>query len=429
MSIPVPKNLQYMPFQEEGIEFARERKSVLIADAPGLGKTIQAIGYLNCHWEVEKVLVVCPATMKNVWARELDKWLISPCVEVKIINYDILQKLDMKASWDAVIFDEIHYCKSRTAKRSKLGRAIKAKVKIGLSGTPLLNRPVEIWHILHMLDPGQWPMDSYNRFVVRYCNAHQGRFGWDVTGASHLDELREKLKPLMIRRLKEDVLKDLPAKRYQIIELPTAGLGKDLIEKLRVAKEKIAEIEETYKHDVQKLRSKVSAEWMEMAALRHEAGRAKVPMAVDVITDAVESGEKVVVFAHHRDVIEALQVALRGFNPVVLHGGTPQHLRTEAVDRFQGKDHVKVFIGQIQAAGVGITLTASSHVIFVEIDWTPGIMEQAADRVHRIGQKESVLIQHLVLEGSLDAHMAKGLVRKQSVIDKALGNNSTTEEW
>lgn len=419
--IPVPLGLKYLPFQEDAILFSKDKPSVLFADEMGLGKTVEAIGFLNEHTEIESLLVVCPATLKINWARELDAWLISPCVDVEIINYDILHKLNMNKSYDVLILDEIHYAKSRSAKRSRLCRLIKAKYKLGLTGTPLLNRPEELFHPLHLLDPITWPMSSYKKFTLRYCNAHMGNWGWDVSGASHLDELQEKLAPLMIRRLKKDVLKDMPEKRWQIIELPTAGASPELRAQLKESRERVAQIEGTYAHDIKKLESALSVEWQEMAILRHEVGRFKVLMALELVGDILCSEKKVIIFAHHRDVVEELQIGLAKYFPAVIHGGTTQAMRQSAVDRFQRDVKCRVFVGNIQAAGVGITLTAASHVVFCEADWTPGIMEQAADRCHRIGQKESVLIQHLVLEGSLDAHIAKTLMKKRSVIDKVLG--------
>lgn len=420
LPVPCPVGLEYLPYQLEGIEFARGRNAVLFGDEPGLGKTIQAIGWLNCHPEVETLLVVCPASLKVNWRRELDKWLISPCVGVTIINYDVLHKLDMTRHWDVCIIDEAHAIKNRKAKRTGLCKQIQAGVKLALTGTPILNKPVELWSILNWLAPEIWPKASFMRYAYRYCGAYQGKWGMVMDGATHLDELRTHLSYLMIRRLKEEVLTQLPSKRRQIIEISKDGMSADLRARLAEATRSIARIEDTYENDARALESALSVAWQDMAALRHEVGLAKVDACLDLIHDAIESSGKVIVFAHHRDVIAALSDALVDYMPAVIHGGIPVQARQEAVDRFQTDDRCRVFIGQIQAAGVGLTLTASSHVIFVELDWTPGIVSQAEDRVHRIGQKDSVLIQHVVLEGGFDARMVKALVRKQTVIEKAL---------
>lgn len=424
--IPAPRGLSYLPYQLEGIEFAKDREACLFGDEMGLGKTIQAIGWMNCHPEIESCLIVCPATLRINWTRELDKWLISPYVDIKIVSYDSMGKADLERTRDVAILDEAHYIKNKASLRSRYAGRIQAKRKLALTGTPLLNRPIELWNILHWLSPETWPASSYWKYALRYCGAFQrvinkgGKRVWDVSGASHLDELSGHLSGLMIRRTKAEVLKDLPAKRRQIIEIPLNGIKEDLRMRLVAARITAKDIEGHYAHDVRKLESALSAAWTEMAGLRHEAGLAKVGMAVDVIKDAIESEGKVVVFGHHRDVLAGLYQGLSDYNPVVLHGGTTEKSRMAAVDAFQNDPKIKVFIGQIQAAGVGITLTAASQVIFVELDWTPGVMSQAEDRCHRIGQKDSVLVQHLALAGSLDSHIAKALVKKQDIIDMTL---------
>lgn len=418
--IPVPRGLSYLPYQKTGIDFVKDRPAALIADEMGLGKTIQAIGYLNCHPEYETALVVCPASLKTNWAREIDRWLISPCLDVVIINYDQLHKLDMRLAWDVVILDEAQYIKNKSARRTRYCRMIKSKTRIALTGTPILNKPIELWSILSWLDSVAWPRSSYMRYALRYCGAYRNKWGWDVSGATNLDELRQRLEPLMVRRLKKDVLKDLPPKRRQILELPADGLDADLRARMREAIVRIDGIETYYAQDVRRLESSLQVAWSEMSALRHETGLAKLPAALVVIQDAIDSSGKIVVFAHHRDVIQQLENSLVDYFPAVIHGGTPERARQDAVDRFQQDDKCGVFIGQIQAAGTGITLTASSHVVFVELDWVPGVISQAEDRCHRIGQTNSVLVQHLVLENSLDARMAKTLIKKQSIIERAL---------
>jgi SWI/SNF-related matrix-associated actin-dependent regulator 1 of chromatin subfamily A len=420
-----PFGLKYLPFQEEAIKYAEGREAVLFGDEMGLGKTVEAIGFLNSHPEIDSVLVVCPASLKINWSRELDKWLISPFVEITIINYDILHKLDMSRGYDVVIFDEIHYAKNKKSLRSKRCNRIQAKYRLGLTGTPILNHPIDIWHPLHLLDPIRWPVKSYKEFAIRYANAHFGRWGWDDKGSSNLGELSEILQSIMIRRLKVDVLKDLPPKRRQVIELPADGLPSWTIEKLRQARIHIMQIEETYAQDVKKLQKALGVAWQEMAGLRHEIGRYKVPMMLELIEDAIEGSGKAVIFCHHLDVITELAKGLSSYHPVVINGAKTATERQMAIDEFQTNPTCQVFIGQTIAAGVGITLTAASHVIICELDWTPGVMSQAEDRCHRIGQKESVLVQHLVLEGSLDAHMAKSLVRKQEIIEEALGGKTT----
>lgn len=406
-----PRGMAYLPYQAEGVRWAGGRSSGLIADEMGLGKTIQAIGIVNQMPHVESVLVVCPASIKVNWQREIDRWLISPFIQVNIINYDVLHKLD-RLDWDVVILDEAHYIKNAAAARSKFCRRLIAPTKILLTGTPVLNRPKELWHMLHILDPQTWPLNSYHAFGIRYCAGHRQRVTkhktiWNFDGASNLHELRERLAPYMIRRLKADVLKDLPPKRHQIIELPVDGLNRALVARMN---------EETERF---KSRDVETIAFNEIAAVRHEVGMAKVARALEFLRDALEGGGKIVVFAYHRDVISGLVEGLVEFGAIAITGDTPPRDRQGIVDLFQLENSgCRVLVGQIQAAGVGLTLTAAHHVCFVEGAWDPSSMAQAEDRCHRIGQAHGVLVQHLVLEGSIDVRMARACVKKQNIIDQ-----------
>lgn len=468
IDIPAPEGLSYLPFQRAGIAYATARPTTIIGDEMGLGKTIQAIGAVNLDPAVSRVLVICPASLRLNWHRELGKWLVRPLsigiangkfpeTEIVVINYDILKKhrAALRAhEWDMMIVDECHYLKNPKALRTVevLGKwhsdpaknlpAIPAKRKIYLTGTPIVNRPIELFPVLKSTGLPEWRNWQY--YVTRYCDGRQTRWGWEVNGASNLDKLQEKLRStVMVRRLKKDVLTDLPAKRRQIIELPANGAAaivknersawdarQDAIIALQTAVElaKASDDKADYENAVAALRDGVQAAFTEMAKLRHETALAKIPYVVEHIASAVESSGKVVLFAHHKDVIAAVQAALEdaGIKSVKLVGDMGAEARQESVDRFQADPTVAVFIGSIHAAGVGITLTAASHVIFAELDWVPGNISQAEDRCHRIGQTEHVLIQHLALEGSLDADMAKMLVEKQDVIDRALDVKGAT---
>lgn len=456
VEIPVPDGLEYLGFQKAGIWFAKD-KDTLIADSMGLGKTVQAIGVLNLHDEYENVLVICPASLRLNWMREMNKWMVKPRTigyverndypentDIVVINYDVVERhLDKINSrdWDLLIIDESHYLKNPKAKRTKAilgdgkGHAgIKAKHKLFLTGTPILNRPVEIFPLINALDPDNWP--KFWPFGLRYCNGHKNSFGWDFSGASNLQELQERLRStIMVRRLKEEVLTELPPKRRQVIELPptpkiTSLLKKekdawerqeDVIRKLRVAVElaKVNGTKEEFSAAVRNLNEGITASFSEMAVLRQEIALEKVPYVVEHVKDIAETGEKVVIFAHHKSVVAALKEAL-GDEAVTLVGDTKLEDRQAAVDAFQNDPAIKYFIGSIKAAGVGITLTAASNVVFAELDWVPGNLSQAEDRAARIGQRFSVLVQHLVMENSLDAKMAKTVIDKQEIIDKAL---------
>lgn len=469
VDLPVPNGLAYLPYQRAGIHFTRGRKNTLIGDDMGLGKTIQGIGASNCRPEARSILIIVPASLRLNWVKEWRKWdtkglsiayvegLSSefPTTDVVVINYNLLLwSLEDSGviygkhlaaiharKWDMVIVDEAHYLKNpktqRTAavygkwdrKPEKRVAPIEAEVKIALTGTPIPNRPIEAYPTLKWLDEDTF--GNWGRFAMRYCGGHRNGYGWDVKGASNLQELQELMRStVMIRRLKADVLKELPPKRRQIIELEghedLVRREREAFQKLearvmgaRVAAEiaKASEDDDEYKAAVDRLTEALKVAFTDIAKLRHDTAVAKIPDVIEHIRDSLEHG-KVVVFAHHKDVIRAILDEFDG--AVSITGDTPLLARQAAVEEFQKNPECVLFVGNIMAAGVGHTLTASRHVIFAELDWVPGNITQAEDRCHRIGQTDHVLVQHLVLNDSLDARMAKRLVQKQEVIDKAL---------
>lgn len=449
IAIPSPKGLSYMPFQRAGIAYAMAHPATLIADEMGLGKTIQAIGLVNANEKIKNIVVICPASLKLMWLREMERWLTRPMTvaiapedaDVVITNYEQLHKLPVRKV-DVLIVDEAHYLKNPKTKRTKAVRAWAkaANRRLFLTGTPILNRPIELHSIVDMLDPGNWP---FWPFAKRYCAAYQGRFGWDMTGASNLAELQERLRStIMVRRLKRDVLTELPPKRRQIIEvevgMAASAVGAEAAAERRWAEARAeasltAEVAEelgdeaAYEAAVRRLSDLDQVIFEEMSGLRHDTALAKAPAVADHVELLLASVPKVVVMAHHHDVIDLIQDRLAAYGAVSLTGRDNQDTRQDAVDRFQADPEVRVFVGSIQAAGVGITLTAASVVVFAELDWVPGNMSQAEDRLHRIGQTESVLVQHLVIDDSMDARLAKTLVAKQTVLDAAMDDEVARE--
>jgi SWI/SNF-related matrix-associated actin-dependent regulator 1 of chromatin subfamily A len=350
-------------------------------------------------------------------------------VNILVINYDRLeayQDLLHSRVWGVCIVDECHLLKTPEAKRSQIALKIQASKRLALSGTPIPNRPIEIYGILSWLAPTLWPVKERFRFALRYCAAKQTVFGWDLGGASNLSELSQRLhSTLMLRRLKKDVLTFLPRKRRTIIELSSDVNLKELLEQELAA---FHEFEtrgfspDQYKAKVRSLKTAKLRAQDNLAKLRHQTALAKVPLVVEFVTEVLRTGsEKVTVFAHHRDVIQALDERLGRFHPVQLVGGMSPLKRQQAIDQFQSDPATRVFIGNIVAAGTGITLApASSHCVFAEMSWVPAEMSQCEDRHHRIGTRDSVLIQHLVLSGSLDAIMVHRLIKKQEVLDNVL---------
>jgi len=439
-----------MPFQITGISFALDHSATLNADEMGLGKTIQAIGVLNADDSIKNCLVVCPAFLKINWEREIKKWctrrisitIISghkpcaisdtPTTRLAIISYDILwyhRSWVDKIDWDLLVVDEAHYCKTIGAQRTvavlggkpkkprKKGKRsapatalppIAARRRLFLTGTPILNRPVDLWPIVKSLDPD----DLGKRFLLfayRYCKPRRTHWGMDYSGSSNLGELGEKLSRFMIRRLKKDVLTQLPEKQRQVIELPNGGFQELIDKEFRAY--------DTYEHYLKEGQTKMrQISFTELSKHRHELALKKVPQVIEHLKDCLTAGP-VVCFAYHKDVIDEVARAFRGCK--VITGATEMAVRQVYIDSFQD-GRADLIIGNIKAMGVGCNLTRSQHVVFAELDWTPAVMSQAEDRCHRIGQHGKLLIQHLVLAGSLDAKMIRVLVKKQETIRKIL---------
>jgi SWI/SNF-related matrix-associated actin-dependent regulator 1 of chromatin subfamily A len=470
------KGYDYLPYQKAGIAFALPRSSVLIADEMGLGKTMQALGLINADDSIRNVLIVVPASIKRNWEREALLWLARkmpvqivngtlPQGGVCIINYEQVAKhrawIDSIA-WDMLVCDESHYMKNPKAQRtiavlgrwdkesSKRVRPIQARRRVMMTGTPILNRPVELWPILQALDPTGLGR-NWKTFVTSYCNGHQkvtpGRFGrliWDVMGSSRLPELQARLRStIMVRRLKSEVLTELPAKRRQIIALRAESAAEraalkaeaealpDHVKALRAEVERLSvdEASDAYKAACEALLSAGTVAFEDTARVRHEVALAKLPQCVEHIRDVLEGGDgKLIVFGWHHDVIDGLVEALGDYGVIRADGRDSTDSRDASVRRFQTDPAVRVIVCSIGAMNMGHTLTASSHVVFCELCYVPGLLQQAEDRAHRIGQQDSVLVQHLVLDGSLDCRMAEILVRKMEVARLALDANEALPE-
>lgn len=424
--IPVPDGLHLYEYQKAGVDFLRHSPNVLLADDMGLGKTCQTIALINATPEIRRVLVVCPAGVKYVWEREFARWNTRSEIQsaimgvgdaeasLLIVNYDQLRKFHAKLSagaFDLIVLDEAHYCKNLSAQRTKLARilAANAKRKVLLTGTPLLNRPAELWPLLNMLDAQAW--GKFFPYAQRYCDAYRGSFGWDFTGASNLDELNDRLRTsgIMLRRTKDQVLTQLPKISRQIVPIaPTGSL--DALEEME---ERITELTQGKFHDVE-------IPFEELSAIRRETGTLKLPEALKFVLESAEDAPgKIVVFAHHLDVCEALANAL-GPSSVLVTGKTPQKQRTKLIDAFQNDANIRFFVGSIHAMGLGITLTAGTRAIFVEQDWTPAILEQAEARLHRIGQTSNVLSQYLVIRNTIDEKIMSLVISKMEVIEETL---------
>jgi SWI/SNF-related matrix-associated actin-dependent regulator of chromatin subfamily A-like protein 1 len=470
IAIPAPLGFEYIGYQKAGVAYALQRKDTLIGDEPGLGKTIQALGFVN-KVHAKRVLVVAPATLAYNWKAEAEKWLVRPFTIfipqtgndpvpqvsedenlLVITNYEKVTSLsdskskgslfeeNLKRIWDVGIFDEAQAIKNPESKRSKAilgetGLMQRSRRCLFLTGTPIENYPKEIWPIAAAVCPakfGDWWV-----FAKRYCGLHKEMHGtrqvWVSTGSSNLAELQQRLRAsFMVRRLKRDVLKELPPKRRQLVILgdseidwskhPQFRRWKELYDKgydSALSRLESAKTDEEYKKAARELNSFVGIAFEEMSEFRHLTAKAKLPLCLKYIDNLLENGVgEIVIFAHHKDVLQSLHKHY-GDQAVCIYGDTPISKRGPLVQQFQNGEK-KIFIGGMKAAGSGITLTRASTVVFVEIDWVPGTLTQAEDRLCRIGQKKMVHVIHLVLNNTLDVNMSQKVIAKQEVIDRAL---------
>lgn len=394
---------------------------------------------MNRFVGIPKTLIVCPASLQLNWEREIERWSRKPffCAIISsgkitkipepvwIISYNLLKAWRSeirKYRWDILICDEAHALKNPKSLRTKevLGgyevvdgtkqfvKPIEATKRIFLSGTPILNRPVELWSLIHSIDKQGLGKD-WMRFVTRYCDGKRRQVSrtkkvWDVSGASNLEELSGKLRTFMIRRTKKEVLSQLPAKTRQTILIPENGMQKEIKEERKAYNE---------------YQQNTGAETLSaLVQARVAVARKKLPMVIERIHDIMEEGQKLCVFFHHHEIGDALYAEFP--DCARLDGRMKIEQRQANVDRFQNDDKCNPFIGSIMAAGVGQTLTAACISLFAELSWVPADLLQAEDRIHRIGQEYPVLIQYIIAEGSVDEDLVDALNEKKKIIDEVL---------
>lgn len=429
-----------LPYQEVGASYLARNKKAILGDDMGLGKSAQTVSACDTV-AADTVVVVCPASVREVWRREFAKFSIfTPRVEVilgsgdaslikpgqvNVLSFEACHKPDIHRAVLALpgfvlIIDEAHFLKNRKTKRTKsvygdkcdgkTGFASKATHIFPLSGTIMPNHPGDVWTHLKALGAIR---SDYWAFVDTYCTGYDNGREYKITGGKNFDQLRRLLDGVMLRRTKSQVQKELPAIFYHDLPLPISA------SELKALRTHSLGVEPGNETDIEK----ALARPQNFSVLRRKTGLAKVAPSVDIVDVWFESGlKKLVVFAIHRDVIDALQSAFkaRGYCPVVIAGDTPAQQRQQAVDRFQTDESVRVFIGQVQAAGTGITLTAASTVLFVETSWVPAENAQAAKRCDRIGQKETVDVYFGSIPGTIDETVQRVLRRKSTTIGKAL---------
>jgi len=407
-----------LPFQAQALTWLAPKPKAFLAAEQGLGKSV--MGAIDL---VTPAIVVCPSSMKWTWFKELSIWRPELTVQViqgsksklqaadvHIINYDILDKVDLPQCV-TLIADECHYAKSYKAKRTKaLTALIKNAQRVRLlSGTPIVNRPIEIWPLLYAIKATKL---GYFEFGMRYCKGWKTPWDtYDFSGSSRHEELNSILQPIMLRLTKAQVLPELPEKTFKVIELDLA------IDK----REKAFSLAEVQKPDS-------SIPFEAISDILHMNAHRKLPLAIEHIISALESSQKIVVFANHTDIVDELMTALKVYKPVRVTGRDKAESRRDSVEKFQNDPSCRVFVGNIKAAGVGLTLTAASHIVFVESSWSPADIAQCADRCHRIGQKNAVLAEILTIHNSIDAHVLHKALSKMEVINLVIKETDMNKE-
>lgn len=459
------RNTKLFPHQIEGIEFAKKKERCILAHEMGLGKSRIAI-VATGESSDSTILVVCPASLKINWEREIH--MVYPEDEVAVltggdtdiargqltmqtawivVNYDILDKhkewLVEKAKVGdigAMIMDEAHYIKDTKAIRTKAALAVAFHMKqvYCLTGTPVMNRPIELFALLRAVKhplaykDGESVSALRKAYGKRYCGAYfrqlgYGRGFWDETGATRLPELREMVKSVFLRRLKNEVL-DLPEKIVSIV--PTT-LDAEYQKKYDSAWDQYLAWLEAHPDEGKDIHNVMSAQALiELGKLKQVCSLAKVDRITADVENAIEQGSKVIIFSQYTKTIVELRNKMSGkkIRCVTLTGEDDQDQRQKAVDSFQ-QDGSDVFIANIKAGGIGLTLTAASIVMFADMEWSPEIHRQAEDRAHRIGQTGTVNVYYYIAENTIEEDIIDILTAKQETIGTLTGGETTIKAF
>jgi SWI/SNF-related matrix-associated actin-dependent regulator 1 of chromatin subfamily A len=450
------------PYQEHGAQWLAEMDQALLADEMGLGKSAQVI-IASDLIRANNILIVCPAAVRVNWDREFGRFspfdrpstiLVTgkdrPRPGVNIISYDLLLNEKIKQTiklmaWDVLVLDEAHYIKERSAKRTKAiygfaknpGVMHSAKRTWRLTGTPAPNNASELYTHLKSAGIEKRP---YWDFVYDFCAGFEGDFGYKITGHKNADKLRGLLSQFMLRRKKDQVLTQLPPITFGSVTVERSNVDLDpyFYENWQPigVPAFVAELEHTdrsLKTSLQVISRGHHANFNDSlrlldsyskttSTLRRYLGMAKLPNVLKIIEEELETKQidKLVIFAIHKDVIELSRHRLRKYGAVTLYGKTPAAKRQANVDRFQNDPRCRVFIGNIQAAGAGITLTQAHEMAFIEASWVPGDNAQAAMRCHRVGQTRPVRVRFFTCADSVDEEVMRVVVHKTREIAKII---------
>lgn len=445
--------------QKDGVKFLLEKyldgNGAILGDSMGLGKTKQTIVFSEIQ-NFNKILIVCPASLKYNWEREikmvneysnvciLPQNIPNENTKYFIINYDMLikefdyekenNKIELKLhddsflkknNFDIMLLDEGHLVKAQNSKRSRAVLELMNNINfiIPISGTPIKNKTKDIFNLLKLV---RHPLgNNFFNFALRYAGAYKSAFGWNFDGSSNLEELHEKLKTIMIRRTKEECL-DLPEKIINeiYIDLPTENekeYNNAFADYLNFVREVKLANKDEHEKDF-KIQSIIQAEELvKLNLLKQICSKSKFTMLKERIDDMLEedSNRKIVIFSQYNEIINLLFDKYKKIS-VKLTGSTSQINRQKAVDEFQNNEKIKLFIGNIIAGGVGITLTRSDTCIIIDFPWTPSDISQATDRLHRIGQKNNTNIFYFITKDTIEEEIYKLLKKKSDIINKAI---------
>jgi len=407
--------MKLFPHQEEARDFLLDKRRCILADQPRVGKTLPAAAAALEHLPA---IIVCPAIAKTVWEAAFNK--LDPSIPVKVItgkkqaaeiicsgvtivNYDILSSVTAFTGIKTVVFDECHRLKNNKAIRTKAAMLMMKKIDrvYALSGTPIPNRPIEHWPLLHGLGiyRGGW-FD----FAARYAKMWSAPWGMDVSGASNIPELKALMRPFVLRRKKEDIFMDYKEPQVSLVtfDLP------------------IDKREQQFDADALVANPNALMAFEGLAEIMKESGMRKIKAASEFISDLLQSGEPVVVFAHHKDVVHGLVEELKDHKPVVVVGDTPATKRTEYIAAFQS-GHTKVIVGNIAAMSEGVDLSAADTIVFVECTWSTSALEQASSRVENINKLGiKPVIYLLTIRASLDHNVLKRVLEKQNIVNQII---------
>ncbi|XP_041329346.1 SWI/SNF-related matrix-associated actin-dependent regulator of chromatin subfamily A-like protein 1 isoform X2 [Pyrgilauda ruficollis] len=420
-----------MPFQREGVNFAISRNGrLLLADDMGLGKTIQAICIAAYYQQEWPLLVVTPSSVRFTWAEAFHRWLpsLSPGSTnvivsgkdsltgslINIISFDLLSRMDkqLKSTFQVVIVDESHFLKNTKTARCQAAMPLlkAAKRVILLSGTPAVSRPAELYTQIAAVQPSFFP--QFHSFGLRYCDARKMPWGWDYSGSSNLTELKILLEEsIMIRRLKSDVLSQLPAKQRKMVVVAPERISAKTKAALAAEAKKMAKGYDSKQQEKEALLVYFS-----------RTAEAKIHSVVEYILELLESGNnKFLVFAHHKIMLDAVVAELKKkhVEHIRIDGSTSSAERQSLCQKFQFSEKQAVAVLSLTAANMGLTLSAADLVVFAELFWNPGILIQAEDRAHRIGQTSSVNVHYLVAKGTADDYLWPMIQEKIKVLGEA----------